>query len=226
VDKMLKHSASTHGQSSIEEAWGEFHLWENETDFDPDSAQMSVFIPWFFYSWFPEDSEQEVTPAASFLEERGKGLDALQVEYLEACIQRGFSFFEILETWPGKGCKAVDILTGETRDVAEKSGSSGIEPNDIVFGMVVTVQQLTTFEAFAPFAIPPIYKPQIISLRQHLQKGNRTVTQLVLQDFALEIIELYQDIHNQLFNAPPPVLHNTDGDLLVPHRMTYKTASA
>jgi hypothetical protein len=232
IGKILKHTVEMYGQASVEEAWDEFHLWQNKNRFDPESRDLQIFMPWFFYAWYPDDSEDRelklksstpwgLTPGESFLEIEGRKLDELEYEYTEACNNGCFSFYEILEVWPGRGFRATDILTGEIHDVVEKLGSKDVKANEISFGMAVTVRDVTTMEAFAPFRIPPIHKPAIIELRRWMKEHDPNITADTLRDCAVEVLEVYHSIREQIFSPKMPVLHNTDGDLMVPHCLTY-----
>ncbi len=233
VNKILKHVIDVYGQVAIDEAWDEFHLWENEEPFDSDAPDMQVFMPWLFYDWFPDEAETQVSsdapmdlvPAMSFLKLKGHRLEQLERDYLEECCNKGFSFYEILECWPGKGFKAKDILTGEFHSIVEKAGSENLKPDDIVFGLAVTINNLTTMEACSNFMIPPIFKPQIIELRQHLEKIGDPITHEILRDSTLEVLGLYQELRETILNPRTPILQNTDGERLAPHKLTYEIES-
>ncbi len=233
IKKILKHATKVYGPMAIEEAWAEFHQWENKGGFDPESIELQVFMPWFFYDWTPDGEESglldtapvDLPPALSLLGSRKSGLDSLQSEYIEKCAQTGFSFYEILEAWPGKGFKAKDILTGEFHEIIEKSGSRDARASHIVFGKSVTINNLTTLEACSPIIIPPIYKIDIINFRQHLEEQNDPIDQSVLWEYDPEIQSLYQGIFQAVMNPKMPVMQNTDGHPLVPHRLTYEITS-
>ncbi len=61
VHKLMEFTASTYGKIGYDEAWDEFHLWENEGPFDPSSPLHPTFGPWMFYHWRPEAEESELT---------------------------------------------------------------------------------------------------------------------------------------------------------------------
>lgn len=235
IEKTLKFITHTYGETAIDEAWDEFHLWDNDGSFDRDSHQITVFMPWFFYVWSPEehaDRESElkpnvpwdISPGEAMLEL--KRLDDLEREYIEACVKGSFSFYEILEVWPGKGFRATDVLTGEIHDVVEKLGSRTLQAGDLTFGMAVTVRDLTTMEAMATFCIPPIQKTKVIKLRRWMQEAFPRVTADTVRTCSFEVLEVYHTILDELFNPNKPVLVNTDGDLLEEYRLTYKIESS
>jgi hypothetical protein len=235
IKKILKHAGKVYGPAAIEEAWVEFHQGDSSGGFDPDSIELQLFVPWFFYDWTPDPNEQEtqvyadaprhLPPALSLLETSSFTLDPLQIDYIEQCAQTGFSFYEILEAWPGKGFKATDVLTGEMYDIVEKLGSANAKPGSLVFGKAVTINELTTMEASSPIMIPPAYKVEVLKLRQHLEKLNSPIDHDTLWEYDPEIQSLYQRIYQALIHPKMPAIMNTDGDLLIPHRLTFEIES-
>lgn len=234
IEKTLKFITHTYGETAIDEAWDEFHLWDNDGSFDRDSHQITVFMPWFFYVWSPEehaDRESElkpnvpwdVSPGEAMLEL--KRLDDIEREYIEACVKGSFSFYEILEVWPGKGFRATDVLTGEIHDVVEKLGSRTLQAGDLTFGMAVTVRDLTTMEAMASFRIPPIQKTKVIELRRWMMGVSPNITAEIVRESSVEVLEVYHDICDEIFNPKTPVLLNTDGELIEPYRLTFEIES-
>jgi hypothetical protein len=229
IGMTLKHAVTVYGPNVISAAWDEFHQWNNEDGFDPNSPEIQLFMPWFFYDWTPdtpddsllETAPADTPPAQSLLETKGARLSPLQRKYIELCTMTGFSFHEILEAWPGKGFKTKDVLTDELDDIVEKQGSIGAKVGYLLFGKTVTIQGLTTLEATSSIMIPPIFKIQILNLRQHLEKQNPIITRDTLWEYDSEIQSLYQTIYNAVMNPQMPTPHNTDGDLLVPHKLTY-----
>ena len=97
----------------------------------------------------------------------------------------------------------------------------GANPGQLLFGKAVTIQGLTTFEASSSTRIPPIYKIQVLELKKHLHKLNPVISRDTLWEYDSEIQSLYQSIYNAVTKPQMPTLHNTDGDLLIPHKLTY-----
>ena len=85
---------------------------------------------------------------------------------------------------------------------------------------------MTVLDGCAPIAFPPREKAPIIELRKHIRKLNRAVTAAVLNDYGLEMLEVYHSTADRLLNPRIPVLANTDGDLLAFCRVTYEIPSA
>ena len=229
ISLLLKHAVAAYGQMAIESAWDEFHQWSNKDGFDPRSPELQLFMPWFFYDWTPDLPDEdlleiapEMPPAQSLLESKSGRLSPLQREYIELCIKTGFSFHEILEAWPGRGFKTKDVLTDKVDEIVEKQGSVGAKPGYLLFGKTVTIQGLTTLEATSPIMIPPIFKIQVLELKKHLNKQNPVITRDTLWDYDSEIQDVYQTVYDAVMSPQMPILHNTDGDPLVPHKLTYE----
>jgi hypothetical protein len=229
ITVLLKHAVATYGQNAIEAAWDEFHQWDNEDGFDPRSPEIQLFMPWFFYDWTPDLPDEDLLetapnmpPAQSLTETKNSRLPPLQREYIQLCTKTGFSFHEILEAWPGKGFKTIDVLTDTVDEIVEKQGSIGARPGYLLFGKTVTIQGLTTLEATSSIMIAPIFKIQVLDLRKHLHKQNPIITRNTLWEYDSEIQGLYQTIYDTVMNPQIPALHNTDGDALVPHKLTYE----
>ena len=229
---LLRYVKSRYGLKLVDEAWGEFTLFEDEA-FDPDSVHLPVFMPWFLYEWQP-DPEETIVPVgdlegfpvvSEYLRRRGRHQDPLTVRYLEACRDSTFSFLDVLEVSPGSGFTMQDALTRWHGFVTEKSASRTVQKGDILFAKVVTLDDLSILDGCSPIAFPPLEKAAVIELRNLIRKANSTVTAGVLKDYRLEMLEIYQSIADRLLNPRMPELANTDGDPLTFCRVTYEIPS-
>lgn len=227
LPKIMSHVHKAYGPETIDEAYDQFYFYENETAFDPESKELSLFIPWFFYEWFPDgenstlDDAPELPPAQS-LAEQDRKLSNDERDYLLECCQTSFSFFEILEVHPDVSLKLKDILTEEYHLVLEKRATEGAQIGDVFFGKVIRIGEIDILEACAPIVIPPRYKIQILDFKKLIQKRNRIITQGVLHHYAMDVLEHYRDIYDALTDPTPPILTNTDGHLFVPHKMLFE----
>lgn len=226
--RLTEYIRNEYGEESLDEAWAEFHEWD-EGAFGIDESELQLFMPWFFFNWIPESSSNQsilslpkLTPARAFLRSQSSKLDPLQREYIELCNSRGFTFFDLLSVWPGKGFKVKDLLTGEVQDVSEISGSLQAKAGEIFFGKTVTIRGLTTLEACAPVKFTPSLKIDIIKLRNKILKENSVINGAILNEYDMEIRRLYLDEYFRLMCPPPPIKRNTDGDLLVSCKLKYK----
>ena len=226
IEKILDHASEFYGPHAIHEAYNEFQLFETEDRVKPKSTELPVFMPWFFYEWRP-DLENEIfegapdMPPAQSLLENDRRLSADEKLHLQKCGETAFSFFEILEIIPEKSLKLKDILTEEHHSVLEKKATQGVQKGDIFFGKVISIDNIDVLEACAPIIIRPEFKIQIIELRQFLQKKHPRLSQDILHIFGIEVLELYRYIYEASVNPKPSTLVNTDGHLLIPHKLTF-----
>ena len=227
VKKLMRYINKEYGPPAINEAWAEFYLWETDEDFDPVSLEVPIFMPWFFYGWYPDAESTlclgapDIPPALS-LAESGKDISHDEEQYLIECYQTGFSFYEILDVVPNKLLKLKNILTEEYHHALEKKGSRGIQKGDIFFGKVISIDDIDIIEACSTIIIRPKYKIQILELRKHMGKQNQKITHKVLHNYGTEILEVYRDIYENMTNPPIPILTNTDGHLLIPHKLIFE----
>ena len=61
-------------------------------------------------------------------------------------------------------------------------------------------------EASNGFAIAPTEKATIVDLRAQIAKSNPVLTDEVLRDYYLEMLEVFQDIAERAFNPQLPTL--------------------
>lgn len=229
---ILDFTTARFGKQALQEAWNEFMPWEDEP-FTIDTPHMPVFMPWFFYEWQPFPAETAVkrtaidgrTPGQAYLDEKGKQLAPLLVRYIEQCCANPFSYYDILSVSPGTGFRLRDIFTAEEIDVTEQAASRQSQPGDLLFGKLVTIDDVSMLEACAPFMFPPMEKAAILELRKLIEQRGQTITPEVLRENRYEMLEIYHDIVDRLLNPPMPQLHNTDGDPMLPHRIVYEIAS-
>lgn len=229
VGKLMEFTIKTYGISGYNEAWDEFNLWSNEEPFDPESQLHPLFGSWMFYHWSPDFAETqlsdeiplELTPAEFFLEKYNNNLNDLEIEDLEENLRRPFSFYDVLECKPGAWIKVQDLLTEEYFTVIEKMGSKTIKPGDLLFGKVVTVRDVTMFDGLAPIVFPPHHKITVIYERQNYLSEDGNITAESLREFDMDLLDIFWELYEAVVNPPMPILTNTDGHLIAPHKMTF-----
>src|SRR6478672_3273917 len=68
---------------------------------------------------------------------------------------------------------------------------------------------------------PPIEKAPIIELRAHIASAHPVITHQVLRERNFELLDLFHEIADRLFNPRLPILQNTDGEPLSPHKLVF-----
>ena len=232
---MLRFTRQAYGPRVLDEAWAEFTLWEDEDPrFDPSTAHMQAFMPWFFHRWAPDPMDTGVadaslhdrSPTRTFLERRGGRLEPLLRRYLGGCLESPFTFHEIVHADPGRGFRARDVLTGRELDVLERTASRTMEAGDLFFGQLVTVDGVTLMEACSPHAFPPGDKLELIDLRRRIAgAGALPLDGDALEDWDIEIRQMYLDLVDALLNPRMPRLQNTDGEPIAFHRLSFAVPS-
>ena len=224
-----------YGPEAFEEAWDEFTCWDGPP-FDPESPLMTIFMPWLFHSWEPDPYEdvsvvdvslRGLAPTSVFLEQNPR-LDPVLARYLSACLKAPFSFHEVLRCDVGRGFRARDVLTREEHEVLEQSGTEAMSVGDVLFGQLVPIDGMVLLEACSPYAFSPIDKVDIIELREQIEAAPATDTDFggLLHNWASEIRELYLALIERFLDPRPPVMVNTDGEMLQLQRVIFDVDDA
>ena len=114
-----------------------------------------------------------------------------------------------------------DVMTQEEHEVTERAASQGMQLGDLLFGQLASVDRLTMLEACNGFAIPPMEKAPIIELRAQIASAHPVITHQVLRDWDFELLDVFHEIADHLFNPRLPTLQNTDGDPLSLHKLVF-----
>jgi uncharacterized protein (DUF2384 family) len=226
--KMLRFTAEAYGPLALHEAWHAF-MGDDDLEFDPETPLMQLFMPWFFHSWKPDPfatevvnkSLHDVVPTQAYLAVKGRGLDPLLRRYLESLLTAPFTYFEVLACDRGTGMVLRDFMTQEEHAVTERGASQGMQTDDLLFGQLASVDRLTMLEASNGFAIPPMEKVPIIELRAHIASANPVITHQVLREWDFELLDLFHEIAERLYNPQLPTLQNTDGEPLSLHKLVF-----
>jgi len=231
---LMGHAKKRFGPRAFQDAWDEFWFWE-ERNVPENGVETQLIASFFLYNWIPDiESEtykiapKDTTIGLDFFEQKGKSLSSLERNFLSENLEEPFSFYEVIRVDQGEGYRLKDIFLGTERDVIEKSGSRTAQIGDILFAKVIQIEHVGMVCGCGWILIPPIHKKAIIDLRKKLKKSPHAeggaITPSTLHDFDIELRELFLHIHDSIM--APPRLHNTDGDPLSLHRITYDIESA
>jgi hypothetical protein len=163
-----------------------------------------------------------------FLDQHGAQLEPLPRRYLEACLEAPFSFHEILRCDAGRGFRTRDVLTGAEHEVREATASQSMQIGDVLFGQLVPIDGVVILEACAPYALSPKDKVAIIELREQFEARPQSASRFKeqLRGWDTEVREVYIGLIRGRLDRQPPVLHNTDGELLRMHRIVFDVDDA
>jgi hypothetical protein len=232
IGRLLNAADAHFGVVGVDEAWDEFHLWELDEPFDPESPHIGVFMSWFVYDWLPDPHDTEVpesthttTAAQAYRSSAGARLDPLVKRYIEACSTAPFSFYEIVACDPGHGFRLRDVLIGSELDVVEQSVSRATQVGDLLYARVVPIDGIAVVDVCSPVAFPPIRKTQVLEFRANLPAERGPWSVQLLRDYDTELRELYLDIAEDVLQPALPGMTNTDGDPIEFHELVYDVES-
>ncbi|MEZ5293439.1 MAG: SEC-C metal-binding domain-containing protein [Vicinamibacterales bacterium] len=220
------------------ERWGEplfHHAWEDFWNYDDVPEDMvatpefdGLFIPWFttcFVADPESDRRTDDWPTATLAQE-WLAAQPLPVPpdvalYVTQTVRSPMSVFAVEQVAPGVSVDVKDILTERSFHVLELTASRSLRPGDVIFTRVVTMDGASVMFGMAPRAAPPDWHLEVIDWRTATFK-RRVPTRDDLERYAIEIRDLYLDVRDALLNPAPPVLTNSDGDVLSLVTLTYE----
>lgn len=231
MPKLMDHALATFGDMAPSYAMDEFFGWPepdevpNETTIDRTEP---LFWPWFIFNWEYDrlDDEnrilhcpEDTTPAEHFLKARRIDPRSEEARLIQAANRTPYSFFEVASAQPGQSVRVKDVLTFQETTVQEHLGSEALKTGDILFGRVITVEQVSMFLGLSAFALPPGMKPQLIDLRRSLSRGRNRLTQTDLYEWDMELRDLFWAMDRALHAMPKWA--NTEGDPMEFHKLIY-----
>jgi Predicted metal-binding protein related to the C-terminal domain of SecA len=238
--RMLRFAAHAYGPESLDEAWWEFMLWDdNEAAFDDETPHAAIFLPWMLHRWSPNPDEtdvadaslHEVVPTQAYLERKRHQLSPVIREYLQSCLDRPFSFYEIERVVPGQGVTLRDLLTGERHDVYERAASQSLAVHEVIYAQLASAEGITLIEAICPVPLSLGDKVPVITLCERMRRnegGHADPYNDVegLQMWDIELRELYLSLSEQYLYPSLPELVTSDGEAFEIHTLVYDIDSA
>ncbi len=205
MERMLPFADEVYGDDAIDQALLLFLDDEGLIEFDAADPMNPFFLPWFLFNWTLEatdirpipDAPIETTIAESFLKRHGPSLSPETIELINASNRRPLSFFEVLESIPGRGMKLLDLLQEKALEVDEDAASTSLRKGDIIIGsMMQPLSGKARPLALGPFALEASDKRQVLELRMEILEnaGVTVITEAVLHNQEAFVIGLYLDI--------------------------------
>jgi len=234
MEKLLKCFERHFKGDCMELAVYEFLLWPEQL---MKEEMLELFHPlvlhWLFFSWAldPTLLEEEkgidaegpsLTTTAELLQKEASEnqLGSLEQALLEEGMDSPLSFWEVQIPVGRREVVLKDCFTLREVTVIDGKLAKALEHGDILYGPVLTVAGRSMLAAVAPIIMPPMCKPEIISLREHLVENGSAVDPETLMDAEDDLRELFFHLFER--RTKPPTLTNTDGDLLAPHTIRYQ----
>jgi hypothetical protein len=218
-------------KDTIAEALDEFFCFPDDPDFITEEIMercQDLYRPWLLYNWncLPdtkidaENREEYLCIANAFLTDNMHNIDKTHKALINSMSYVPYSFWEVVDVELGKTVTLKNIMTGITLTALEKLASESLLPRHIIFGRVVSVENICMLAGMGRTIVPQEMKAGIIQLRKIIADDLSTITDTGLIDWELELRELYLDIENILYN--PPKISNTDGDPLEHHKLVFE----
>ncbi len=230
--KALRLIRGEFGKDAFGAAWDEFDLTEGSLD--PLCDEEDLFPSWLLYDWEPWDEDRHsrrplevrLTPAAGAIAERGGSLSPEERNYLLKVAMAPTSFHEVIASQPGRTTTLRDIFLGTEVTVFERLGSSNVRPGDILYGRVVDFDDVALIIGSGQYLIPSSGTSIVLDAKAGLRRrpGKLTAEKLCREEPILRSV--YLDLREQIVHPQPPVLSNTDGDLMELHTLSYRIDDA
>lgn len=206
TDKLIRFATQRFG-----EAWAVEAMDRNALEGD----RLAIFVPLCLF----HVAVHGRSVAEHFAAERGRALAADERALLDAQSGAWLSVWEVEQVIPNYGADIHDLLTGERRRLHDISASRSIERGLGMLARFVTCGDETIAGGMHPQMLPPWETGELVAtLRRGMrQRGRFDLEQLRDGEFALDLADMWDDAVYALHAraAAPPVLHNTDGDLLL-----------
>jgi hypothetical protein len=219
VDLLFPYTLDRFGKEFFEHAWADF--WG---EFDPPEGKdfadipefVAMFVPWLVTSFVRDpydDASQPHWPdepmALHWLKVDGPVVTDLEREWIEAVCASPLSAFAIEDVQPGASIDLRDILTGRRFHVLEQGASRTLKPGDVHFVRVVTAGGISVMFGGAPHSVAPDRQIDIVNWRHRLSR-KRMFSRRDLEEFDIEIRDLYLQFAEEIRNPKAPELRNTE----------------
>ena len=237
VPKLLEFAAEYFGTHLLDEAWGRFCAAapdpsDAEADLDRQLFE-ALFVPWFLFEFVPHPHPRPRRPrrarvplatvAAAFLELFPHKLTASEREFVEAALGSALSYHLVTGVAPGRSIDLEDLLTGERRRVVEQSASKTVKPGAVLFARVVAVGESAIMSGCAPLLLPPLWRIEIVNLRDALAgRSRRRFGSEDVRRAADDLLALYHRAADEMLHPPPLKLVNTDGEPIAPVTLRFE----
>jgi hypothetical protein len=228
VDTLMKFTLETWGKPLIAHAWEDFWVYDDVPDDLPSTPEFdTMFVPWFVLGFVPDPEADE---ACDDWPTQPIGLEWLAMQSAVSDLERAFietacrspiSALVVEQVTAQRSLDLKDVLTGKRFHVLEQGASQRLRPADLLFTRVVSLDGASIMLGASPFIVPPRWHTHLIDWRERIFRKRR-MTRQHLEDFDIEIREMYFQIAAELLNPTPPRLANTDGEPLALTTLTYE----
>ncbi|MBC7659255.1 MAG: hypothetical protein H7249_06060 [Chitinophagaceae bacterium] len=205
MERMLPFADEVYGEDAIDQALLLFLDDEGAIEFDAADPLNPFFLPWFLFNWVIEPTDVRPIPEApvnktiaeTFLERNEASLSADTIALIKASNRRPLSFFEILDTVPGKSLQLHDLLQDTKLEVEDDSASISLHKGDIIIGSIMgEMNGKLRPLAIGPFSLEASDRAEVIELKAEIlaNSGEKAITEVTLHQQEAFVLGLYLDI--------------------------------
>jgi hypothetical protein len=230
VTTLMRFALDTWGEPLVAHAWEDFWVYDDVPDDMPSTPEFdTMFVPWLVLGFVPDPHADDIGDDWStqpigleWLARTGAaGVSDLDRAFIETACRSPISAFVVEQVAPRRSLDLKDVLTGERFHVLEHSASQRLRQADLLFTRVLTLDGASIMMGASPLVVPPRWHTHIIDWRERMFR-KRLMSRPDLEDFDIEIREMYFQIAAELLNPTPPRLTNTDGDPFALTTLTYE----
>lgn len=232
--ELMRFVSNEFGEELIE-AWQDFNQEFLPPLINKFPGEEQIFMPYFLFDWDPDrpvrsraKRRKPGVVARAFLEKRAARLGELEQIILHLSIYTPLSFYEVVQCESGFGMRLRDVFLGTEVEVEEHAGSQSMQPGSILYAQLCRLPEVTALSRLGPVALRPDRKIELVELRAWMRKKaakqNRELSEADLVLHEEKLRAQYLNARDAMF--APPILTNTDGDLLKLHTLRYEVGSA
>lgn len=240
VPRLMAFGLEQLGESSQWAAGEDLRLWGVAPQELTDGPMVEVDGVWYLYLWLPEHPDAETLPlgfvndmpaqpfkvpvAQAYLERHGSRLNSYEKRFIRASVEEPLSFWQVVDVEPGERMRLRDLLRDEEKIVYERTASESMPEGMVVLARVITLDGNSVLSGLMPMGLSPDYAPSITRWRRNIEeaRGAKFCLADCLLDYCIEVLDTYYDLLHHFIDPPPPVMQNTDGELIAPQRLTYR----
>lgn len=232
--EMMRFAARDFAEE-IQDAWCDFNMTNYPLPLGMPEGEMQVFMPYFLHLWDPErisigtrrEPGEPGIVASEFMRSNARSLSDLDRQFLDQTSTLPYSFYEVVWCKAGERMALQDVILGLDTQVIEHAATQRLREGDLIYAQIWHSPVPAVMGASAPLIIPLRCKTDVIALRKKLRRKiarqRRELTAKDLIHFEEDVREAYLNIRDALH--APPILQNTDRDLLVFHTLTFKVGA-
>lgn len=213
----VSEAAASHAMSQF---WGEDGFISSEFD---DEASFARFFDWFVFDYRRNTKSRRIIER--FYYRLGHALSEEERSLLEGWLDARLGFYEVASVQPGEEVTLVDIFTGRSFRVPERSVSHNLHKYDLIFTRPLKVFGIYSFSV-AGLVIPRSWKQYIeAAVRYELARYRRWHPQAGYEEFFRDrAYRINRFLVRVLREREAPSIRTSSGEEFLLSRAWYKVS--